>query len=180
MFAHIWLVGFPLYYSKVFILNPMFLEFEPCLDCNPAAAALIWINFKCLICPPPLKWLQQKICNFLSSFWCLRAHWVARCTCDIQITTFSAAFLSCLIYSELIKLFALPLYLLQGEHKDTDVVEERNAQVQLEKAKVLLLCCIMYHLTWPTVALTDSFLREAALKDMITSQTWNTHIRTLD
>lgn len=26
---------------------------------------------------------------------------------------------------------------LQGEHKDTDVVEERNAQVQLEKAKVL-------------------------------------------
>uniref|UniRef100_A0A3Q2VHJ6 Calcium channel, voltage-dependent, beta 2b n=1 Tax=Haplochromis burtoni TaxID=8153 RepID=A0A3Q2VHJ6_HAPBU len=30
---------------------------------------------------------------------------------------------------------ALPLYLLQGEHKDTDVVEERNAQVQLEKAK---------------------------------------------
>lgn len=39
MFAHIWLVGFPLYYSKVFILNPVFLEFEPCLDCNPAAAA---------------------------------------------------------------------------------------------------------------------------------------------
>uniref|UniRef100_A0A3P9CYF4 Calcium channel, voltage-dependent, beta 2b n=1 Tax=Maylandia zebra TaxID=106582 RepID=A0A3P9CYF4_9CICH len=30
---------------------------------------------------------------------------------------------------------APPLYLLQGEHKDTDVVEERNAQVQLEKAK---------------------------------------------
>lgn len=48
----IWLVGFPLYYSEVFILNPVFLEFEPCLDCNPAAAALIWINFKCLICPP--------------------------------------------------------------------------------------------------------------------------------
>lgn len=39
-------------------------------------------------------------------------------------------------WAELMKLSVITLSLLQGERQDSDAVEERNAQVQLEKAKV--------------------------------------------
>lgn len=83
---------------------------------------------------------------------------------------------------ELIKLtvISLSLSLLQGERQDSDHVEERNAQVQLEKAKVLSHRCIMVSPKPTHMALIDSFFREAALKDMITSQTGNIDIRTSD
>lgn len=46
---------------------------------------------------------------------------------------------------KLIQLIIITLPLLQGERHDSDVVEERNAQVQLEKAKVLFHCSWYHH-----------------------------------
>lgn len=74
------------------------------------------------------------------------------------------------------------LSLLQGERQDSDVVEERNAQVQLEKAKVLSHCCIMVTLrprpnatqrdpTRPNVTLTERQLSRTRLHHRQGTQT---------
>lgn len=69
----------------------------------------------------------------------------------------------------LIELTAITVSLLQGERQDSDAVEERNAQVQLEKAKVLSRSFISRPDT-PAAALARSFSSEAARKDVITSR----------